>query len=84
MTFFFFIAIILEMLSIGIIIPFLGVLSGNSSSLILKEFSNYIGIFFGKEYDLINILLFLIFVIFTLKTIFLITFSFFQNKLHTM
>ena len=83
LTFFFFISIILEMLSIGIIIPFLGVLSGNSSSLILKEFSNYIGIFFGNKYGLINILLFLIFVIFTLKTIFLTTFSFLQNKIVT-
>jgi len=83
LTFFFFISIFLEMLSIGIVIPFLGILSGNSSSLIFKEFSSYVSIFFGNEYDLINILLFLIFLVFTLKTIFLTIFSFLQNKIIT-
>lgn len=83
LTFFFFISIFLEMLSIGIIIPFLGILSGNSSSFELKEFSSYVSIFFGNEYDLINILLFLIFLVFTLKTIFLTIFSFLQNKIIT-
>ena len=83
LTFFFFISIILEMLSIAIIIPFLGALSGNSNSLILKEFSNYVNIFFGKEYNIIYILLFIIFLIFTLKTFFLTVFSFVQNKIVT-
>ena len=78
--FLFFISIILEMLSIAIIIPLLQSLSGNSNFWILNNVFNYINIFFDEKYSLIHILLFIIIIIFTIKSFFLTFFSFVQNK----
>lgn len=78
--FLFLISIILEMLSIAIIIPLLQSLSGNSNSLIFKNIFDFINIIIGEKYNIIYIILFIVFIIFTLKNFFLIFFSYIQNK----
>jgi len=78
--FLFLISIILEMLSIAIIIPLLQSLSGNSNSLTFKNIFDYINTIYGEKYNIIYIILFIVFIIFTLKNFFLTFFSYIQNK----
>jgi ABC-type multidrug transport system fused ATPase/permease subunit len=81
--FFFLISIILEMLSIAIIIPLLQSLSGNSNSMTFKNIFDRINIFYGEKYNIIYIILFIIFITFTVKNFFLTFFSYVQNKFIT-
>lgn len=76
----FLVSIILEMLSIAIIIPLLQSLSGNSNSLTFKNIFDYINIIIGEKYNIIYIILLIVFIIFTLKNFFLIFFSYINNK----
>ena len=72
------ISALLETLSIAALIPFFQVLGGHSEFIFVNKFLNYFNIFPQKKNDLLYLLLLIIFIFFTIKSIFISYFSFYQ------